>query len=274
MKSILVPTDFSEPANNATHYAAELARISGAKLTLFHVFKLSIHASNALANTGTIDKLMAQHKSELNKIASDLHSKYGIAVDFEIRQNDTIENLKEYTSDHRVDLVVMGIQNNLPEYKWFGNTTTSAIQLMQFPLLVVPDSSKFKGIKKITYACDAQYIKENCELTTLRNIVKINAARLDVLHVLNKENETEPDQQMEEKLKPLLKNLDYQFHYVRNKNIQQGILDGTTENHADLLVMVHHRMGFFESLIKNSNSGTMTVSTTLPLLVISNEQLC
>jgi nucleotide-binding universal stress UspA family protein len=37
MKKILVPTDFSKPAMLATEVAADIARKSGAQLTLLHV---------------------------------------------------------------------------------------------------------------------------------------------------------------------------------------------------------------------------------------------
>ncbi len=38
MKTILVPTDYSEVANNASRYAIELSKHLGAKLILFHAY--------------------------------------------------------------------------------------------------------------------------------------------------------------------------------------------------------------------------------------------
>ena len=37
-KTILAPTDFSDAATNAIHYAAELAKSTQAKLVLFHTY--------------------------------------------------------------------------------------------------------------------------------------------------------------------------------------------------------------------------------------------
>src|ERR1700712_1807135 len=43
---ILVPTDFSEPALKAVHYAVRLAEQFGASLALLHVFEVPIFAQN------------------------------------------------------------------------------------------------------------------------------------------------------------------------------------------------------------------------------------
>ena len=42
MKNILVTTDFSRPANDATVFAAGLAQLAGARLVLFHAYHPAI----------------------------------------------------------------------------------------------------------------------------------------------------------------------------------------------------------------------------------------
>ena len=45
MKTILVPTDFSEEARNAAEYAVKLAKEVKAKVILFHTFQVPIPIS-------------------------------------------------------------------------------------------------------------------------------------------------------------------------------------------------------------------------------------
>ena len=136
MKTILVATDFSAPANNAVDYASHLAKETGAELILFSVYKLSTHASNSLATTTHIDDLIKKKEDQLLALAQKLSNQFGISVRWELKKDDPILDLKNYTKTHPVDLVVMGIESNLIEYKLLGNTTTAAIKLLQFPLLV------------------------------------------------------------------------------------------------------------------------------------------
>ncbi|WP_262909187.1 universal stress protein [Chryseobacterium gleum] len=50
MKTIIVCTDFSHEAENATHYAASMAKKNIYKIILFNLQTVSIHALNAQAS--------------------------------------------------------------------------------------------------------------------------------------------------------------------------------------------------------------------------------
>ncbi|MBT8274439.1 MAG: universal stress protein, partial [Bacteroidia bacterium] len=49
MKKILVPTDFSEQAENALHVAAQLARKHDAEIYLLHLLELPLYQVDALS---------------------------------------------------------------------------------------------------------------------------------------------------------------------------------------------------------------------------------
>ncbi|MEZ4937274.1 MAG: universal stress protein [Crocinitomicaceae bacterium] len=274
MKTILVATDYSAPAENAVEFAAQLAKTIGAELTLFNVYKMNIHASNSFSSLAHIEKMKKQNADELSAHAIKIGDKYGVQTSSETGEIDTVESLKQYTKSHPVDLVVMGIESNLTEYKLFGNTTTEAIKLMQFPLLVVPNDIKFEGIKKITYACETSYLNENCRLDVLKEFVKACQADLEVLHVVTDHSENPKNEALEELINTMLNDLQHHFRYVSNSKIGEGIETGLEEFGANLLVMVPHKMGFFESMTKGSQTSKMTVRTRLPLLVIPNTSIC
>ena len=50
MKTIIVCTDFSHEAENATHYAASMAKENKYRIVLFNLQSVSIHALNAQAS--------------------------------------------------------------------------------------------------------------------------------------------------------------------------------------------------------------------------------
>lgn len=269
MKTILVATDYSAPANNAVEYAAQLARESGAELILFHVYKLSVHASNSLVSTSAnIDNLIRQSESRLAETAAETATRFGITVRWELGKDDTIESLKTYTASDPVDLVVMGIESNLPEYRLFGNTTTAAVRLMKFPLLVVPNDIQFHGINRIMYACEASYVKEAGSLDVLKDFAKTFHAPLDVFHVITHHPEQIRNEQLEELIGDMLHDVDHHYRYVHNSAVKEGIEEGLQQQPADLLVMIHHRLGFFESLVKGSHTSHVTLTTRVPLLVL------
>ncbi|XOV93603.1 MAG: universal stress protein [Bacteroidota bacterium] len=268
MKTILVATDFSDPAKNAVDYAAHLSQGTGAELILFSVYKLSIHASNSMASMSHIDDLVKKKEEELVKLTQEIKEQYKISVRWELRKDDPIYSLKSYTDTHPVDLVVMGIESNLIEYKLLGNTTTAAIQLMRFPLLVVPNDIHFKEISKVMYACESSYLKNSDQLDFLKGFVKAFNAKLEIFHVLTKESEEFNDKGLERILDQVLDDVDHSYRYVCSPKVGEGIKDGLEQFHADLLVMMPHKRGFFQSLFQKSHTNEMTVETRIPLLAI------
>lgn len=274
MKTILVATDYSAAANNAVDYAAQLASKTGAELVLFHVYKVSVHVSNSLGSFASIEKLVKKSEERLNEYAIEISKRYGIKVRYELMRDDTILGLKKYTREHLVDLVVMGIESNRIEYKWFGNTTTEAIKLMQFPLLVVPNDIQFSGIHKIMYACESSYLKDGCELNWLKDFVRGVEADLEVFHVQTKSTDTEVNAELERVMNKALHDIDHTFNYVSNPKVDAGIAEGFEKFPADLLVMIPHKIGFLESFYTEGHTIQVTVKTRVPLLVIPNEKAC
>jgi nucleotide-binding universal stress UspA family protein len=172
MKSILVATDYSAPADNAVVFAAQLAEASQAELILFNVFKMGIHSSNAIASLEAIEHKRQKSEARLSELAEALRSELHCSVRYVQGKDDTITSLKQYTDEHPVDLVVMGIESNLVEYKLFGNTTTEAIRLMSFPLLVVPNDIEYEGLRTILFAAEAAYLDSGSEMTILKDFVR------------------------------------------------------------------------------------------------------
>lgn len=274
MKTILVATDYSSTANNALNYAAHLAKKTNAELVLLNVYKLSIHASNSMASTSDIEKLVKKSEDKLIELALKTEDQYNIRVGYELGKDDTVESLKKYVNSNTVDLVVMGIETGLVEYKWFGNTTTDVIQLMQFPLMVVPNDIEFKDIDRIMYACETSYLKSDCNLGVLKEFVKDFGAELEVFHVLTNNSDEQSDDELESMMDNILQDIDHSYRYISNPKVDEGIEIGLEQVPADLLVMVPHKPTFLESLLKGSHTSQMTVKTRIPLLVIPNEKVC
>lgn len=272
MKTILVATDYSQPANNALDYAAYLAHHTGAELIIFNVFKLGIHASNSLASASNVEHLMQKNEAKLGGLARDVAERHKIKVRWEMGRNSTVESLEAFTSENPVDLVVMGIERNLPEYKIFGNTTTSAIKRMEFPLLVVPHDIRYEPIRKIMYACEASYLSEASQLSLLKEFVQQYDAELDIFHVLTERSDGDRDEAMEQKMDKIMGDTPHIYNYIRSPKVADGIVAGLDLYPADLLVMIPHKLRFFEYLFKGSNTSHMTVITDVPLLVIPNKE--
>ncbi|MBC7921004.1 MAG: universal stress protein [Ferruginibacter sp.] len=77
MKTILVPTDFSQPANNALAYATGLAVKLPARLLLLHVFWIPGYESDTPNEVAAEeDDLRADAVSHLLTTVANIHAKH------------------------------------------------------------------------------------------------------------------------------------------------------------------------------------------------------
>jgi nucleotide-binding universal stress UspA family protein len=271
MKKIIVATDYSAVASNAVHFGAGLARVFQAELVLFNVYHMSAHVGNALVRPEAIDHIIHNNEDHLKALTARLAGKYGVAVRWSSKMTNTADELERFAMAEHADLVVMGMEINLAEYKLFGNTTTNVIGRQKFPVLVVPKNVKFKGISKILYACESTFVSKDNRLDLLKEIARRSGARLQVLHVETKARApVSAVNDQASAINSLMEGVDHTYTVINNPSIGHGIIQGIEAWQPDLLVMVPHKAGFLESVLKGSTTRKMTLITPVPLLVLPN----
>lgn len=272
MKTIIVATDLSKDANNALEYAAALARIANAKLVLYNSFVIPPHAANTLLPASGIEKMIASNKASLEYIALKTACTYDIEVTTVSKLAEIQEELDKLVAEYNADLVVMGMRGDSIDQKLFGNTTTSIIAHATYPVLVVPQDAKFKGMSRILFACDEKCATANTTLTRLREIASDMKADVQVLHVdklVKKANEVlhshiSDNAELEEQFQ----GVSHTYRDIDGVGIIEGIEKGVNEYNADLLVMVPQKHGLWDSLVHRSKTRIMASRSKVPLLSI------
>jgi nucleotide-binding universal stress UspA family protein len=148
MKKVIVATNFSEEAENATIYAAQAAAALNLELVLFNLHNVSIHALNARTSSNSMNHGLALAKLELAEAAKKLESEYHIKVTPHIASGDITDELNRCFVTHEADMLVLGMPEKSVEQDLLGNTTTLVINKIKYPIMAIPKSVKFEGIKK------------------------------------------------------------------------------------------------------------------------------
>jgi nucleotide-binding universal stress UspA family protein len=273
MKTIIVATNYSNEANNAVNYAAELASHLNSKLVLFNSFELSVHASNALLPGSSIGRLITENNNLLRNIALDLSGKYGITVDH-IRTSDLMEELDFQVKRLNADLVVMGMKDVHSGFVPFSSIST-AIHHANYPILTVPEGASFNNISKILFAFNPDCIEEVNKLPVLMEFAKHFNAEIQVCHVQKSRQPT--INQVSAKgfsfnTKAILGDAEHSYKEINDNNVLKGIENLIENWQADLLVMVPHKYGFWESIWHKSKTIQMAKRTRIPLLTLPNPE--
>ena len=272
MKTIIVATDYSKAATNALHYAASLARETGAKIILFNAFHLPTPASNSILSSNGITRLVDENRAHLREIASEINEEYGVLVETISTISYVVEEVNHLADKNQADLIVMGIQENASEYGFLGSVTTYMISNTKFPVLVVPEGTPFTGIKEIAFACDYPGLPSDHKLPLLKDLSTSINANIQVLHVEKTKEPTALSKQGENNCGPDLENIlsgvRHSYRDLTDEHILDGIEKGVRESNADLLVMIPKHTGFWNMIFNRSRTRKMAHKTNVPLLAL------
>ncbi len=275
MKTILLPTDFSDVAKNAARYAVELAKQAGAnKIVLYNAYQAPVITEPTMPVVqmidmdtlkGITDDGLKNFQTWLQEITPE-----GIELqtmsEFAILSNN-IEDVCEKTN---ADIVVMGITGGSKiEEVLIGSTAISVVNHSKVPVIVIPPHATFTEIKKVAFPCDFKKIQETTPLRLITTILKDTGAEFLVLHVDNNHKHfTEETKKESEKLQVLLQDLQPQFHYIDHEDFVEGINEFADAHKVDLLITIPKKHGLFEGLFKRSHTKQLAFHSHVPLMCI------
>ncbi|MGZ8543644.1 MAG: universal stress protein [Flavisolibacter sp.] len=273
MKIILVPTDFSAPARNATAYASALASALNAQIKLLNAHMEPVPGGEGYLNSPGISPVLQKElESLIYKEVTSLEAKYEIDVSGDAVIGFTGDSIAQAAEEIGADLIVMGREAK-KRNMIFGNTILKTIRKTTTPVLVIPESVNYTAPKRITLAVDFKEMIYTKNILPLQSLVKNFNAALTVLHIEQVGKEEKMDAaEISGKLHLgiVLSAVSYYYEHAENENIEQGILNFLQRHPADMLVMISHHHNFLERLFGSSHTTDLIFDTNLPLLLLKN----
>lgn len=156
MKRILVPIDFSEPAEHALEVAATIAKAQGGVIVVLHMLGLS---EAMLTKNETYEYEEAKYYMDLprKRFATFLDRPYlkNIKVQQIVQNFKIFKELNKVAQEQQIDLIVMGSYgaSGLNEF-FVGSNTEKVVRTADVPVLVVKTRHKHFKVHKILFACD------------------------------------------------------------------------------------------------------------------------
>jgi len=271
MKRILVPTDFSEQAENALKVAAQIAKRNDSEIYVLNSLELPTHLASsgetsAMPESLFFIKLAKKHFEEL------LKKPYleGLLIhEAIIGHGEVYNDVQEVVKEKDIDLVIMGSHgiNGFMEM-FIGSNTEKVVRTSETPVLVIKNEHTNFKINRFVYATD---FSEECKapFKKAQEIASITDADLILLYV-NTPNNFVTTTEINKKIKEFTKNIETDNHTVsiyNDTSIEKGILSFASEIEADLIGLgTHGRKGlshFFngsisEDLVNHANMPVIT----------------
>lgn len=272
MKTILIPTDFSETSQNAVDYGVRLAKEKNAQLVLLHVFHIPVVATDDPVLMPSFDQIEDDSQVLLKETENRLKTKYNFTNPIESisRPGFLIDEIDDLVKEKNIDLIIMGITDagKLAELVISSNSI-GVIKKINCPAIIVPETAVYKPVNTIVFACDIENTENSATIEQVKQFVQLFNAKLMIFNMLeNREAEEHEKAVFNEKFATHFNTTPHSMHFITGDNLINSINTFIDSNNADLLIMVPQKHTFFWQLFHESSTKKMAFHSHVPLLAI------
>jgi len=274
MKTFIVPTDFSNTARNAAIYAVQIAAtVQDAKIILYNVFdKGSIDIDGSSDN----DKMAAaieMTEMSMQSIKSDmLNVDSSVEITCVAEQgNSLIDSLENFAVKQHADLIIMGItETNKMEQVLLGSNTLEMVNRNVCPVIIVPQHSRFKGVKNVLLASDFKNVEETVPAKSIQAILDLFKSEV---HVVNVDSEhfvelTEEYKEEKAKMEFILEGYNTQYSFIRQYDFVEAIGQFAADKDIDLILTIPKKHSLLSKLFVTSTTKKLAYQSELPIIAI------
>ena len=279
MKTILVPTDFSEQAKNATKLAAEIARKSGARILLVHIIEASRSfsfntmgeaAESAGEDAFFLNKLIEVQKEHLDEAAKAPFLK-GLTVEEILEMGNPYQGISNVIAQHKADLLVMGTKGSsgLDEIL-IGSNTEKVVRYATCPVITVKDEISLSDIKNIVYATNLS-TDQSKFISHLKIMREITGAKVHLVKV-NTPNHFYTQRQMNESFEKFTKKYDLDdvsLNVYNEATEEDGILYFAEDLGSCMIAIATHGRTGLLHLLTGSIAEDLVNHATIPVMTLS-----
>ena len=277
-KSILHPTDFSEPSMVAFNHALKLALEEKSKLILMYTMEEDKHILDWDKFPKVRDTLFKWGLTNKDASRKDIYNKLGVEVKKIIGRGETIiESVVGIAYEEEVDLIVMSTHGREGLHRWLHSSVSEPIsRKAAVPTLFIPSDAKHFvsdqdgkiNLKEILVPIDHKPKPQRAVEFGINfgTTYAENTPRIHIMHVL-KTRKPWSDKDMPEVNLPEGKDCIMRFEYKRT-SIYEEIIKVANEIDADLIVLATEGHTGFLDVLMGSTSEQVLRKSKCPTLTI------
>ncbi len=267
MKTILLPTDFSDNAKTAIDYAISMLKDEHCYYILLNTYERPRTGQSMLKSI--IDILRNDSKRGLKKELKRIKDKFDIKnIEVISEEGGFIAIINSIIAKRKIDLVFVGSkgESNIEDII-IGSNTARVIKYIDFPSMIIPVNEDFKKPKTILFPTDLKEITNEDIVSPLLYIAKKYNAEIKVLYVDRGKKEYDK-QDLENRISKMLEGANISFNYIENSDIPEGINKFLEDNPADFLAMIKRKGRLFDNLFHQSLTKRIALNARYPLLAL------
>ena len=279
MRKILIPTDFSENAMNATRYALELFKYDVSEFYFIHAYEDDIYNDiNSTTNKIAFEDLKkAKGKASLNQLKDTLkqvkefspnprHTHFSISA-----CSSLIDETDKLVEEKNIDIIVMGTKGKADDKTLtFGSNTLQVLRYVSCPVLSIPRDFKYKRPKHILFPTNYLIPYKRRELKLLHELACPYRAKIELLYFSKSSTLSLRQQDNKQFIEETICKNELIFTMVNAKDIFGNINSQIKKKNIDMLVMVNTKHSHLEKILFESTIDKISLNIPIPFLALQN----
>ncbi|MDO1447173.1 universal stress protein [Rhodocytophaga aerolata] len=282
MKKILVPTDFSEQADNALQIAAAIAAKNGAEIHLLHVLDVSLGGgfgfntmgeptSTSMMDQVYIVQLIGITKKRLEDVAQNLKVASNVNVSAVVQTGHIYGSISVYAEEEKFDLIVMGTKgaSGLKELL-VGSNTERVVRNATCPVLSVKNILPEFTVNKIVFASNFES-DQLAAVGQLKTMQELFNAHVHLVYI-NVPNNFVGTRVMRAKANEFVQRYQlskYDFTVYDDNSEEEGIIHFAEEVGADIIAVATHGRTGLGHLLSGSIAEDIVNHANRPVLTFN-----
>ncbi|HET8809095.1 MAG TPA: universal stress protein [Flavobacteriaceae bacterium] len=273
IKKILVPTDFSDQAENALKVAAQLAKRYDSEIFLLHMLELPLQLIDPSRGStgGNLPESLFFMKLAHQRFDEVMEEPYleGVNVHETVQFHEAFEGIMEISNEKKCDLIVMGSSgaSGLKEV-FIGSNTEKVVRHSEIPVLVIKNPHENFQVNNFVFATDFTEPMKKPFLQAMRFAEKLGA-KIHLVYI-NTASKFKTSIYLDEIMSGFVKDFDtenFTLSVHNDVSIERGIINFAKQKNSNLIgISTHGRKGIAhllngslsEDLVNHANRPVIT----------------
>lgn len=262
MRTVIIPTDFSENAFNALTCAIQYFNNEDARFVIVHTYE-----KDEVDMKAEFEEKLDHLLERIEFLTYNAHHSFETGV----IAGAFINALDDLVDQENADLIVMGTKGKTQNRSLtFGSNTLRMIKRVKCPVLAIPLEMEFKSPDHILYPSQFLTPINDRELELLSVIVYNHVSQLHFLHIAKFDGLSKRQLEHKEFFESRFRESEiiYKRHDLGDYTVI--VNNYVTQQQIDLLVLVNSKHSFLESFLQLPMIDSLGLNLKIPFLILQN----
>lgn len=265
--NVLLLSDFSKVAINATHYAMDLLQDQQVNFYLLNIFDPDSDGLGHYAETKKAATL-ATLQERVHKL-QERSGKRQHKITGHYSGENLVNSAREFVIKHKIDLIVMGaVGHNQRHLTILGKHTFEIMSKVKCNMLAVPEDYEYRKLERILLPLDHSVSIQQSNVKFLTEQKIFQRTKMSVWEIGDLTTKRQEESSMNKKIFSEIDGIKADFSTIDNTAISNKSIWSDVQKKSELIILLGKNIRICNVLMNNRQGLFKSIPNRLPILVL------